>query len=109
MGRQCFLPTNTQSRKFQSTNLSHADIWNQENQDGFLGRRLCPSKPILPLIPEALPMKDEEKGKSIMFEIKICAGQTAASTQCVQDIVCSSLSGRNPQQSMDCGLMCDEG
>ena len=39
-----------------------------------------PLQPILPLIPEATPTKEEEKGKFLSFELKSRAGQPAGST-----------------------------
>ena len=39
-----------------------------------------PLQPILALIPEALPTKEEEKNKFLSFELKARAGQPAGST-----------------------------
>ena len=39
-----------------------------------------PLQPILPLIPEILPSRDEEKGKYLSFELKSRAGQPTGST-----------------------------
>ena len=37
-------------------------------------------QPILALVPEALPTKEEEKNKFLSFELKACAGQPAGLT-----------------------------
>jgi hypothetical protein len=37
-------------------------------------------QPVLPLLPEVLPTKDQDKSKFINFELKSCAGQPAGST-----------------------------
>jgi hypothetical protein len=34
-------------------------------------------QPVLPLLPEVLPMKDQDKAKFILFELKSLAGQPA--------------------------------
>ena len=47
-----------------------------------MDRKLKPSplQPVLPLIPEALPTKDQDKSKFVTFELKVRAGQPAGST-----------------------------
>jgi hypothetical protein len=46
------------------------------------GGKLKPSplQPVLPLLPEVLPTKDQDKAKFISFELKSCAGQPAGLT-----------------------------
>jgi hypothetical protein len=46
------------------------------------GRKLKPSplQPVLPLLPEVLPTKDQDKAKFISFELKSRSGQPAGST-----------------------------
>jgi hypothetical protein len=39
-----------------------------------------PLQPVLPLLPEVLPTKDQDKAKFILFELKSHAGQPAGST-----------------------------
>jgi hypothetical protein len=39
-----------------------------------------PLQPVLPLIPDALPSKEQDKSKFITFELKVRAGQPAGST-----------------------------
>jgi hypothetical protein len=39
-----------------------------------------PLQPVLPLLPEVLPTKDQDKAKFISFKLKSCAGQPAGST-----------------------------
>ena len=45
-------------------------------------RKLKPSplQPVLPLIPDTLPTKDQDKSKFVTFELKVRAGQPAGST-----------------------------
>jgi hypothetical protein len=47
-----------------------------------MSRKLKPSplQPVLPLIPEVLPTKDQDKSKFVTFELKVRAGQPAGST-----------------------------
>jgi hypothetical protein len=47
-----------------------------------LGRKLKPStlQPVLPLLPEVLPLMDQDKSKFINFEFKSRADQPAGST-----------------------------
>jgi hypothetical protein len=42
--------------------------------------KLLPLQPVLPLLPEVLPTKDQDKSKIINFELKFRAGQPARST-----------------------------
>jgi hypothetical protein len=55
-----------------------------DNANTFLrhGGKLKPSplQPVLPLLPEVLPMKDQDKAKFISFKLKLRAGQPAGST-----------------------------
>jgi hypothetical protein len=46
------------------------------------GGKLKPSllQPVLPLLPEVLPTKDQDKSEFINFELKSRAGQSAGST-----------------------------
>jgi hypothetical protein len=46
------------------------------------GGKLKPSplQPVLPLLPEVLPTKDQDKAQFILFKLKSCAGQPAGST-----------------------------
>jgi hypothetical protein len=42
--------------------------------------KTLPLQPVLPLLPEVLPTKDQDKAKFILFELKSHAGQPAGST-----------------------------
>jgi hypothetical protein len=46
------------------------------------GGKLKPSplQAVLPLLPEVLPMKDQDKAKLMLFKLKSCAGQPAGLT-----------------------------
>jgi hypothetical protein len=65
------------------------------------GGQLKPSplQPVLPLLPEVLPTKDQDKTKFISFELKSCAGQPAGSTT-YKKFVCVFEEG-TPQQWID--------
>jgi hypothetical protein len=65
------------------------------------GGKLKPSplQPVLPLLPEVLPTKDQDKAKFISFELKSRAGQPAGSTT-YKKFVCVFEEG-TPQQWID--------
>jgi hypothetical protein len=65
------------------------------------GGKLKPSplQPVLPLLPEVLPTKDQDRAKFISFKLKSCAGQPAGSTT-YKKFVRVSEEG-TPQQWMD--------
>jgi hypothetical protein len=65
------------------------------------GGKLKPSplQPVLPLLPEVLPTKDQDKAKFISFELKSRAGQPAGWTT-YKKFVCVFQEG-TPQQWID--------
>jgi hypothetical protein len=58
-----------------------------------------PLQPVLPLLPEVLPTKDQDKAKFILFKLKSHAGQPAGSTT-YKKFVCVFEEG-TPQQWID--------
>ena len=48
--------------------------------NGNLAFKPSPLQPVLPLIPDVLPTKDQDKSKFVSFELKVRAGQAAGST-----------------------------